>query len=283
MNKRIETRHLTMKFGDVTALDDVSVTFGNNQIVGLLGRNGAGKTTLLSLLTNRLFPTEGETLFQGIPIQENDRVLENIYYMGDKNYMPDSTSIQQFFRWTQRFYPGFRMDYAYALAEKFGLNTKKKLKGLSTGYLTIAKLIAALATDVPFLLFDEPVLGLDANHRELFYRELLENYGGKPRTIVLSTHLIEEIADLVEQIVILKKGKILFDKPAEEVRRMGYAVSGKAADVDAYCADRQVLSMEALGGLKTACILGEAEDTPPGLEVTGLDLQKLFVRLTNEE
>lgn len=283
MNKTIEARGLTMKFGDVTALEDVSVTFGGNRIVGLLGRNGAGKSTLLNLLTNRLLPTSGEALIQGINVRENDRALEDIYVMGEKNLMPESTGVRQFFRWTRDFYPGFDMEYANALAEKFGLDTRKKLKSLSTGYLTIAKIIAALATDVPFLLLDEPVLGLDANHRELFYRLLLENYGEKPRTILVSTHLIEEISDMVEQIVILKAGRLLLDKPAEELRRMGYAVSGKAADVDAYCAGRRVLSVESLGGLKTACVLGEDRDIPPGLEVSGLDLQKLFVRLTNDD
>ena len=167
------------------------------------------------------------------------------------------------------------------LGEKFGLNTKKKLKELSTGYASITKLILALASFAPYTLLDEPVLGLDANHRELFYREMIESYSESPRTIVISTHLIEEISDIIEQVVIIKDGELLIDKPAEEVRGMGYSVSGRAELVERYCEGRDILSIETLGGLKTACLMGKPDSLPEGLDATPLDMQKLFVRLTN--
>ena len=276
----IEGKGLTMRFGNNTALDGVDVCFGDNKIYGLLGRNGAGKSTLLSVVTNRLLPTAGEVFIDGEPARENDRVLGRVYYMGEKTLLPDTATVAQLFRWTGDFYPGFDGEYAGQLADTFGLPEKKKLKNLSTGYLTIAKLIAALASNAPYTLFDEPVLGLDANHREVFYRQLIESYSRQPRTILISTHLIEEVADIIEQVVIIKAGKILLDRPAEEVKRMGYTVSGRAEAVDAYCTGRDVLSVDTLGGLKTACILGKAEEAP-GLDVSGLDIQKLFIRLTN--
>ena len=276
----IEGKGLTMRFGNNTALDGVDVCFGDNKIYGLLGRNGAGKSTLLSVVTNRLLPTAGEVFIDGEPARENDRVLGRVYYMGEKTLLPDTATVAQLFRWTGDFYPGFDGEYAGQLADTFGLPEKKKLKNLSTGYLTIAKLIAALASNAPYTLFDEPVLGLDANHREVFYRQLIESYSRQPRTILISTHLIEEVADIIEQLVIIKAGKILLDRPAEEVKRMGYTVSGRAEAVDAYCTGRDVLSVDTLGGLKTACILGKAEESP-GLDVSGLDMQKLFIRLTN--
>ena len=276
----IEGKGLTMRFGNNTALDGVDVCFGDNKIYGLLGRNGAGKSTLLSVVTNRLLPTAGEVFIDGEPARENDRVLGRVYYMGEKTLLPDTATVAQLFRWTGDFYPGFDGEYAGQLADTFGLPEKKKLKNLSTGYLTIAKLIAALASNAPYTLFDEPVLGLDANHREVFYRQLIESYSRQPRTILISTHLIEEVADIIEQVVIIKAGKILLERPAEEVKRMGYTVSGRAEAVDAYCTGRDVLSVDTLGGLKTACILGKAEEAP-GLDVSGLDMQKLFIRLTN--
>ena len=276
----IEGKGLTMRFGNNTALDGVDVCFGDNKIYGLLGRNGAGKSTLLSVVTNRLLPTAGEVFIDGEPARENDRVLGRVYYMGEKTLLPDTATVAQLFRWTGDFYPGFDGEYAGQLADTFGLPEKKKLKNLSTGYLTIAKLITALASNAPYTLFDEPVLGLDANHREVFYRQLIESYSRQPRTILISTHLIEEVADIIEQVVIIKAGKILLDRPAEEVKRMGYTVSGRAEAVDAYCTGRDVLSVDTLGGLKTACILGKAEEAP-GLDVSGLDTQKLFIRLTN--
>ena len=281
MGNEFAVKGLTVRFGETVALDNVTVSFSQERIYGLLGRNGAGKSTLMNAVTNRLFPDAGDITINGEPARENDRAQGMVYCMGEKNYLPDTTTVRQMFRWTADFYPGFDMEYAESLAKEFGLDIKKKLKGLSTGYLTISKLITALACPAPYVIFDEPVLGLDANHRELFYRRLIENYAARPRTVIISTHLIEEIADIVEQVVIIKEGRILLDKPAEEVKAMGYAVSGKAGAVDAYCAGREVLDVESLGGLKTACILGKPEDVPEELELSRLDLQKLFIRLTN--
>lgn len=281
MGNEIAVKGLTVRFGETVALDNVTVSFSQERIYGLLGRNGAGKSTLMNAVTNRLFPDAGDITINGEPARENDRAQGMVYCMGEKNYLPDTTTVRQMFHWTADFYPGFDMEYAESLAKEFGLDIKKKLKGLSTGYLTISKLITALACPAPYVIFDEPVLGLDANHRELFYRRLIENYAARPRTVIISTHLIEEIADIVEQVVIIKEGRILLDKPAEEVKAMGYAVSGKAGAVDAYCTGREVLDVESLGGLKTACILGKPEDVPEELELSRLDLQKLFIRLTN--
>ena len=281
MKKGIEVKELTMRFGNITALDRVDLILEENRIYGLLGRNGAGKSTLLNVIGNRLYPSEGAVVIDGEIGMDNDRAQGKVYYMGEKNIYPEGTTVKQLFRWSKNFYPDFDMEYAFQLAGEFGLNFKKKLKGLSTGYLTIAKLIAALASNAPYTFFDEPVLGLDANHREMFYRELIHRYSEQPRTIVISTHLIEEIAEIIEQVVINKQRKNLLDRPAEQVKQMGYQVSGKASEVDAYCAGKKVLGEELLGGFKSACLLGQPENVPASLEMMALDLQKLFVQLTN--
>ncbi len=280
MQNSIEVNNVTMSFKRVNALKDFSVTFEGGKIYGLLGRNGAGKTTLLNVINNRLIPTAGAVQVDGMPICENDKALAKIYYIGEKQLMPEEMKVKNYFDATACFY-GFDMPYANRLAASFGLNTSKKLKSLSTGYSTIAKLITALACDAEYLLLDEPVLGLDANHRELFYRELLENYAKKPRTIILSTHLIEEISRLIEQVVIIKNGTLLLFASAEEMLSMGYSVSGKADEVDAYCADKRVLSSDSIGALKTVCVLGKPQNVSDSLEVTALDMQKLFIHLTN--
>jgi ABC-2 type transport system ATP-binding protein len=280
MQNKIVVNNLTMRFKATEALKNISVTFEGGKIYGLLGRNGAGKTTLLNVINNRLIPTEGNATIDGMSVYENDRALAKVYYVGEKQLMPEDMRVKSYFGATARFF-GFNEEYANRLAKSFGLDTSKKLKNLSTGYGTIAKLITALASDAEYLLLDEPVLGLDANHRDMFYRELLENYAANPRTIILSTHLIEEISGLVEQVVVIKEGEILLATSAEEMLAMGYCVSGKAEDVEAYCADKQVLSMDALGALRSACILGKPEAIPDTLQHTALDMQKLFVHLTN--
>lgn len=279
---QIAVKNLTKKFGAVTALDDVSLTIEEGKIYGLLGRNGAGKSTLLSLITNRIFPTEGEVTVDGQPVMENDAVLGKVYCMSEAPLYPDSMTVRDVFKWTRVFYPEMEMAYARALADKFALNTGKRLKTLSTGYTSIYKIIAALACNAPVLLLDEPVLGLDANFRDLFYRELISLYSEKPRTIVISTHLIEEAADVIEHVFIIKNGRVIMDDTTQNVLAAGYTVTGPAARVDAFTAGRHVLGSDTLGGIKSAYLLGALDSkVPDGVEVSRMKLQNLFIHLTN--
>ena len=279
----IEIKNLTKRFGSVQALQNVTLTFESGQIYGLLGRNGAGKTTLLNLITNKLFPDEGHVLVDGEPVQENDNALSKIYCMGEKNLFPTEMRISHAIYWTARFYQDFDLDYANHLAKLFGLDTRKKVGSLSTGYSSIFKIVLALASNAPILLLDEPVLGLDANHRDLFYRELIESYSKNPRTIVLSTHLIEEASTLIEQVAILKEGRLLMQESTQSLMSRGYCVSGPAGTVDAFVAGKQIIGTDRLGGLKSAYLFGQPPEQAPGLEFSWLDLQRLFIQLTNPE
>jgi ABC-2 type transport system ATP-binding protein len=279
----IEIRNVTKQFGATTAVKDVSVTLGGNRIYGLLGRNGAGKTTLLNMITNKLFPTAGEIFIDGENVYENDKALSKVYCMGESRMYPDTMRIKEVFKWTKEFYPDMDTDYAVRLAEKFGLNLKKKVRELSTGYKSIFQIIIALSSGAPVLLLDEPVLGLDANFRDLFYRELLESYNNKPRTIVISTHLIEEAADVIENVIIIKNGEVLLQDEAEHLLSMGYTVTGPQRLVDEFTHGRNIIGADTLGGIKSVYMLEKLDkDTvPEGVEVSGMKLQNLFIHLTN--
>lgn len=279
----IAVNHISKSFGAVHALDDVNIIFEENKIYGLLGRNGAGKSTLLNIITNRIFSDGGEVLIDNQPARENDQALRKVFLMSEQDFYPEKMKVKDGFKWSQTFYPGFDMDYALSLAEKFTLNIKSKIKSLSTGYTTIFKVITALASNVPYILLDEPILGLDANHRDLLYKSIIEKYSEFPCTIVMSTHLIEEVAPLIEDVIIIKNGKIISNESKEELLTKGYTVSGPASLVEKYIKGREVLSINAIGGLKTACILGQREnaDLPAGLESGTMDLQNLFIQLTN--
>lgn len=281
----IKIDHVSKRFGTVQALEDVSVTFEEKKIYGLLGRNGAGKSTLLNILTGRIFADSGSVAVDGLPAVENDRALGKLFLMSEKTCHPESMRVQAALKWIKNFYPRFDTGYAMALAERFGLPMKPKITGLSTGYRSIFKLVLGLSVNVPYVLLDEPVLGLDANHRELFYRSLLEKYAQEPFTVVLSTHLIEEVASLIEDVVIIKQGKVLREQSRDELLGQGYTVSGGAAAVESYVQGRQVLGMDAIGGLRTAYVLGspdKAAASAQDLEFGPMDLQKLFIQLTNE-
>lgn len=279
----IEVVNISKRFKDTVALDHVNLFFEEEKIYGLLGRNGAGKSTLLNVISNRIFPDEGKVLLNGMPVRENDQALEQIYLMSEKTLYPESMKIKEIFKWSKEFYKNFDIEFAMNMAEQFKLDVKKKVKGLSTGYTSIFKNVIALSVNVPYVFLDEPVLGLDANHRELFYKILIEKYSENPFTAVISTHLIEEVSSVIEDIVIIKNGQVIRSETREDLLSRGYTVSGNGALVDTYLRGKEVIGSEALGGLKTAYVIGRPDraNLPEGLEITGLDLQKLFIQLTN--
>ena len=279
----IEIKNITKDFGDARALDNVTLTFGDDKIYGLLGNNGAGKSTLLGILTDRLYPTKGTVTVDGENITNNDAALGKIFLVAEQNLFPEDMAVRKAFDAAQLFYPAFDRAYAENLSGKFGLNTKKKIKALSTGYASIFRLILGLSANTPYLLLDEPVLGLDAQHRDMFYRLLMEKYGDNPCTIVISTHLIAEAADLIEHAVIIRDGRILKDCQSEELTADVYSVSGPTGLVDAYLEGKHVLTANVLGGLKTACVQGRSGSLPEGLEFSGVNLQDYFISLMEEE
>jgi ABC-2 type transport system ATP-binding protein len=283
----IEVKNVSKAFGKTTALNNVSLTFESEKIYGLLGRNGAGKTTLINIITNRIFADAGEVLVDGEKAEENDHAQEKIYCMTEKNVHPWNMKVKEGFRWAREFYPGFDTEYAYSLARKFNLETDKKIKGLSSGYSSVFKLVLTLASGVSVLIFDEPVLGLDAAHRELFYRELIAYYSEHPKTVIIATHLIDEVAEVLEQVIILKTGDIVLAEPVESVLQLAYSVSGDGASVDLYASDKKVIREETIGRFKAATIFQERDNSDRariqelGLQITPARLQEVFISLTN--
>lgn len=280
----IELKNVSKSFGGVKALSDVSVSFGGGKIYGLLGSNGAGKTTMLNIITNRLYADSGEVLIDGERAPGRDRALGKVYMMAEQNLFPDSMKVKAAISVTADFIPGFDTELALELAKKFGLPLNKKVKALSTGYASILRIVLALSAGTPYVIFDEPVLGLDAQHRDMFYRLLMEHCGGGEQTVIISTHLIQEAAPLIEHAVIIKDGEIIRNAPAEELKGAAHTVTGPAGLVDGYTAGRRVLSATSIGGLKTACVEGEPDArVPAGLEVSPMGLQDYFISLMNEE
>jgi ABC-2 type transport system ATP-binding protein len=283
----IEVQNVSKAFGKTAALKNVSATFAAGKISGFLGRNGAGKTTLLNLITNRIFPDAGRVLIDGEPALENDRAQAKIFYMTENTLYPKEMKVREAFQLTRNFYPLFDLVQALSLAERFKLEPGKTIGRLSTGYLSILKLILTLASNAPVIIFDEPVLGLDANHRDLFYKELIVHATKSAPTVILSTHLIEEAAGLLEEVIILKEGQILLDQAVEDVLQLGYTISGSQDAVERYAAGKKVIHTEALGRFKAATIFqsrnsqDQDELTQLGLDLAPARLQDLFINLTN--
>jgi len=287
MMSRIEIKNISKHFNKTIALENVSLTLEPNKIYGLMGRNGAGKTTLLNIITNKLFPSSGQVLIDGEIAMENDIAQGKIFCMNEKNVYPEYMRVKDGFKWTKEFYTNFDMKYAYELTTNFKLDVDKKIKNLSTGYSSIFKLILALASGATVILFDEPVLGLDANNREFFYRELIKNYSEQPKTIVISTHLIEEIEDILEDIIIIKDGKIVLAEPVDKVLQLGYTVSGDAKNVEEYTNGGNIIREETMGNLKITTMYQNRNSKDKevikelGLEISAVRLQELIISLTN--
>ncbi|WP_411169354.1 ATP-binding cassette domain-containing protein [Clostridium sp. MB05] len=285
----IKISNLTKKYDKSTVLNNVSLTIEENKIYGLLGRNGAGKTTLLNLITNRIFPSEGIITIDNESVIESDEPIGKIYFMTEQDLYPQGLKVKELFKWTSEFYESFNMEYALNLCKKFGLDTNKKFKELSTGYSSICKIIITLSSGAEILIFDEPVLGLDANHRDLFYKELVANYIDEPKTIILSTHIIEEVAEILEKVIIIKEGKLLSDKEVENLLSEAYIVSGASESIDKYIKNKKCININTISGFKEATIVEilSKEDKRDierlGIEVSKVELQKLFIHLTGEE
>jgi ABC-2 type transport system ATP-binding protein len=283
----ITISNITKAFGKTYALKDVSLTLESDRIYGLLGRNGAGKTTLINVITNKIFATTGEVLIDDENAVENDLLQSRICCMTEKTVHPRGMKVKHGFRWAQKFNPSFDMEYAAELAEKFELDTSMKIHSLSSGFTSVFKLILTLASGVPILIFDEPVLGLDAANRELFYRLLIEYYSEHPKTIIISTHLIDEVAEILEYVIIIRQGEIVLNQPVEKVLQHAYSVSGDSAGVDEYSRGKNVIHEESIGKFKAVTIYQERNSGDEelirklGLDTGSARLQELFINLTD--
>lgn len=278
----IKINGVSKVFGKVTALDGINLEIKEGTIYGLLGRNGAGKSTLMNVLSGRMQYSSGSITIDGTEIAQNDAALGKIHMMGEQLLYTPTKKVSDMFKTAALFYPEYDMEYALKLCVEYKLDPKKKLNKLSTGYRSIAKIINALATNAPVVIFDEPVLGLDANHRDMFYRQLTEKYAETNATYIISTHIIEEVTSIIERAVIIKEGKLIMDEETDTIRTMGFAVSGKADAVDAFTKGKNIIGEDMLGGLKSAYIMGSVgNDVPPALDIQPLSVQNLFIHLTN--
>jgi ABC-2 type transport system ATP-binding protein len=189
---------VTKRYREVAALDGVSLELAENTIHGLLGRNGAGKTTVMRILTGQAFQTGGEVAVFGQHPYENAEVLSQMCFIKESQHYPDKFRIRHALRTAELLYPHWDPAFAGSLLADFAVPVNRLLRQLSRGQLSAVGVIIGLASRAPLTLFDEPYLGLDAAARQLFYDRLLAVYAEHPRTVVLSTHLIDEVSDLVD-------------------------------------------------------------------------------------
>ena len=217
---------------------------------------------------------------------ENAGVLQRVCFVRESQKYPEDALPTHAFRMASLFFPNWDQGFADELVAAFELPLKTRIKKLSRGQLSAVGVIIGLASRAEITFFDEPYLGLDAVARQLFYDRLIEDYAEHPRTVILSSHLIDEVSNLIERVVVIDGGRILLDEETDAVRSRAATIVGDAAAVEAFAAGREVIHRESLGHVTSVTVLGEltAADRvalqASGLDLAPVSLQQLIVRLT---
>ncbi|MGO1876468.1 ABC transporter ATP-binding protein, partial [Agrococcus casei] len=226
MTQVIETSALSKHYKAVKAVNDLTVSFDENRIHGLLGRNGAGKTTLMQLLTGQLFATSGDIRVFGESPLENTTVMQRTCFIQEGQTYPDGFEPRHVISIAAGMHEKWDQQRADELVEMFELPMKRKIKKLSRGQLSAIGIIVGIASRADLTFFDEPYLGLDAVARKNFYDALLADYAAHPRTILISSHHIDEVAPLLETVTVIDNGELLMQHDVEELADAAFAFAG---------------------------------------------------------
>lgn len=280
----IHFSNVTKSFGKKTALKNFSLQLEKNKIYGLLGRNGAGKTTMLKLVSGHIHPTSGQVLIDGKNPFNNRSLLEKICFIQETNNFKRRVKIKELLKIASLYYPNWSFETAERLLNIFRLDPNWSTKGLSKGMESALGIIIGLSSHAEITIFDEPYIGLDASLRYRFYDLLLEEFENKPRTIILSTHLIDEVSNLFEEIILMKDGELFAHKTTDEFLELSLKVEGKKESVDAFIQNKNVIMSKEIMGRKIAIVYGEKynskEAIDAGLQVDQCTIQELMVHLT---
>lgn len=273
----IELSGVTKQYGQTAVLKDVSLTIDEPGIYCLLGRNGAGKTTLLKSIAGYQNISHGEIRVdnQLITTATLDTGVSYIENFAKHFHLP----VKKLLHIAGEVNPNYDFAFATEMMERFELDGKKKFHHLSLGMKTMVSTIICLASNKNVILLDEPVLGFDAIMRVEFYNMLSESFQKHPRIILVSTHIIEEIAKTIQKLIIIDKGRIRFFDTLQAVEKQAYSISGLKSDVEAATKNLNVIGQDSVGGLVTTYIF----DTPPkqiaSLEIHPLTLQDFFIQM----
>ncbi len=282
--------NLCKKYGKKEVLKDLNLELESGKIYGLIGRNGAGKTTMLSIMANHNPATSGKVTLDGEDVWENRKALDRICFSRELNASAEnvlsSYTIKQYLKAASHFFAQWDKSMADMLIKKFDLSLKAKLGKLSKGMLSMVTIIVALASKAEFTFLDEPVAGLDVVAREEFYQLLLEEYNATGRTFVISTHIIEEAANVFEEVIIIDSGKIIKHENVQELLDRSVYVTGLSSEVDGATQGLNCYHPENIGRSKSVTVILEnGQNIKSDFDVTvqPVSLQKIFVALCGRE
>jgi len=285
----VEARSLGIAYGAKRAIDDVSFSIPTGRVVGLLGHNGAGKTTLMKALVG-LAEAEGELSVLGLhPRRQRVELLQSACYIPDVAILPRWARVDDLIALMSGLHPKFSAERARALLKRSSVRGSDKVKTLSKGMLVQAHLALVAAIDARLMILDEPTLGLDVLSRKAFYEMLIDEWCDGERSVLISTHMVEEIEALLSDVLMLNEGKLVLSISLEDLDRRFFALDHDPAVAEQMAAAHPLLryrSSPAAGGTRggsTAVFDGEppAELMKLGRRVRP-SLVDLFVALTRK-
>lgn len=285
----LEMKNLNKSYRSTRVLTDINMQLEENKIYGLLGRNGVGKTTLLNIIANQIKSDSGTIKLHGDEIYENSKAVDNICLVREKGIPLDDVKVKKIFTVAKLLYKDWDEGYKDHLVKEFNLDVKKKYNKLSRGNQTIVGLIIGLASRAKLTLFDEPSLGLDAAFRYKFYNILMEDVENHPRTVIISTHLIDEVTNLFEEVIILKNERVFIKDEVSKLMEKGYFLNGKVENMMPVIKEKNIIHKEEFGAsaiiaLFDALTVEEKQRLQnDNIEISSISLQKLFVYLTEND
>ena len=277
----IELKQVTKQYGQATVLKNITLTVDEPGIYCLLGRNGAGKTTLLKSIAGYQNITSGTIQVGGKTITPStlDTGVSYIENFAKHFNLP----VRKLLRIASEVNPNYDYDFASEMMERFELDGKKKFNHLSLGMKTMVSTIICLASNKEVILLDEPVLGFDAIMRVEFYDMLTESFQKHPRIIIVSTHIIEEIAKTIQKLIIIDKGSVRFFDTLQSVETKAFSVSGLQKAVEAATRGLHVIGQDTVGGLVTSYIFDNPPEQAASLEIHPLSLQDFFIQMVGHK
>ena len=228
MSEVLRCEEVTKHYGKLVALDKVSFTLDSGKIVGLLGPNGSGKTTLIKLINGLLTPTAGVLTVCGE--KPGPVTKAQVAYLPDSIYLNSWMTVKQIVEYFQDFYEDFRPDVAYEMFTRLGISPSRRLKTLSKGNKEKVCLILTMSRNARLYVLDEPIAGVDPAAREYVISTIL-NAHNPDSTVLISTHLIADIEEILDEVLFIQDGKLLLQKPAQEIREEGKTVDGLFREV----------------------------------------------------
>ena len=277
----LDVKNLGISFGGLRAVDSFDLSIQEKQLYGLIGPNGAGKTTLLKSIAGYQNVSSGTIQVDGKTITTStlDTGVSYIENFAKHFNLP----VQKLLRIASEVNPNYDYDFALEMMERFELEGKKKFRHLSLGMKTMVSTIICLASNKEVILLDDPVLGFDALIRVEFYDMLAESFQKHPRTIIVSTHIIEEIAKTIQKLIIIDKGRIRFFDTLQSIQTNAFCISGLQKDVEAATQNRNVIGQDIVGGLATSYIFDNPPAQTDSLEIHPLSLQDFFIQMVGHK